>query len=480
MPVLGAPVAPLWSAGAPPALIYNLVLLAALSLNGVFCYRLLKALRLPTGPALAGAVLAVNLPFVGKVMGVLPNVALFGMFWTLEGLVRFADRGSAGWAAWAGAGVLATYLSFQQYALFFAPLAVVAGLVALSGQGFRRPAALRLAGCAAAAAGIVVLVALPALRLHSKLGLQRSDRLVRSLSARPGDFLSRASPGVANLPRSSPADTAGLFPGFVLGGLALVGATVGRGEDRRWATFFTAGAVAGVVLAMGLNLSLFGWRPFRVLRWLPGMAEVRSPYRAAAIFQLCLVPLAAWGLVVAGRLAARRRTLVVGGLVAVAVVESLSLPPLVAVARTPRTAWTTWLRHQPPGSAVAHVPFPAGFTVGRYEVEARRMFAQIDHHQPLVNGYSGYFPVARGRDGRVVQAYLDFQLQMALTFPNDRLLCVLVNGLHADLLAVDTDWLAGHQDAMSTVSAFLRPAYEDRGIRIYRMSAPADRCADNR
>jgi hypothetical protein len=474
MPALGALGAPLWGAGAPPALIYNLVLLAVLTANGVFCYRLLRALRQPPGTAIAGAVLAVNLPFVGKVLGVLPNVALFGMFWALEGLVRFGDRGAPRWAAWAGAGVVVTWLSFQQYALFFTPLLVAGGLVALAQQRFRRRAVLGLAGTGVAALLVLAPVVLPALRVQSRFG-PRPERLVRALSARPADFLSRPSPGVAHVPPSSPADTAGLFPGFVLGTLALLGAARWRRAEPRWTAFFALGALTGALLALGLNLSLFGWRPFSVLRSLPGIAAVRSPYRAAAIFQLCLVPLAAGGLAVSGRRLSRRRDALVVGLVVVAVVEGLSLPPLVHVPASPRTAWTAWLRRQPPGSAVVHVPFPAGFTVGRYEIETRRMFAQIDHHQPLVNGYSGYFPVARG-GGRVVQAYLDFQARMALSFPTDTLLCVLANGLHARLVVIDADWLAGHRGDVDAASGFLHPAYQDDRVSIYRLEAPRERC----
>ena len=43
---------------------------------------------------------------------------------------------------------------------------------------------------------------------------------------------------------------------------------------------------------------------------------------------------------------------------------------------------------------------------------AWRMFAQIDHHKPLVNGYSGFFPQARGFYDEIIPVYTLFQLSI--------------------------------------------------------------------
>lgn len=47
MPFLGALVSPLWAAGAPLPLIYNVALLVVLTLNGVFAFRVARALAAP-------------------------------------------------------------------------------------------------------------------------------------------------------------------------------------------------------------------------------------------------------------------------------------------------------------------------------------------------------------------------------------------------------------------------------------------------
>ena len=480
MPLLGALVAPLWSLGASPALVYNIALLLLLTLNGVFMYRLVRALSAPVEAALLGSVIAVALPFAADVLGVLPNLALFGMLWTLDGLVRFGRTGSAGWALWSAAGLLAMYLTFQQYALFFAPLALAGALVALSLQRFRRGASARLVGAWLVAVAVALPLALPTVRRHQDLGFGRPAALVHALSARPADFFTRPATALLHVPRPDPADTAGLFPGALLLGLALAGAAVGMRDSRhrRWAALLAGGAVFGVLLASGLNLDLAGWRPFGTLRAVvPGFDEVRSPYRAAAVFQICLPPLAALALARIPRRSVRGGAVVVVALGLLAAVENLAVPvPLAHVPNSARTAWTAWLRGQPERRVVAHVPFPGGVGVSDYEVETWRMFRQIDHHRPIVNGYSGFFPVVRTRKGPAYPAYLAFQLSMAREFPSYQLLCVLSKGIGVDTLVADREWAAARRGRLAAFRGFIRPAYADADVEIYALRTPPGRC----
>ena len=483
MPFLGALVSPLWAAGAPPPLIYNAALLAVLTLNGVFAYRVARALAAPPVPALLGAALAVALPFTGNLVGVLPNLALFGMLWTLDGLIRFGQSGWAGWAVWAGAGFVATYFSFQQYALFFAPVALVAGIVALGQRGFRRGAVARLGVVALLSLQLVLLLAWPTARIHRDSGgFERPPEVVEALSARPGDFLTRPATATVPFPARDPDDTAGLFPGLLLLGLALAGAVVGLRdrEQRPWVALLAGTAIFGILLALGLNLELAGWRPFGTLRAaVPGWEEVRSPYRAAAIFQLCLPVLAALALARAPARMSRAGGALVAAVGLLAVAENLALPaPLVELPDSPRTAWTSWLREHPERTVLAHVPFPAGLTVSDYEVESRRLLAQTDHRRPIVNGYSGFFPVARAPDGSVYPAYTHFQLAMAREFPQGDLLCVLTQSLGADTLVVDRAWSPERRAQLSAFGDFLRPEYADDAVLIYALAAPPGGCRE--
>jgi hypothetical protein len=481
MPLLGAVLSPLWAVDASPALVYNVALLAVLTLNGVFAYRVARALATPVPPALLAAVMAVTLPFGAALRGVLPTLALFGMLWTLDGLVRFGRSGWAGWAAWAAAGFVATFLTFQQYALFLAPVALAAGVVALSEQGYRRAAVARLGAAGLVGVLAVLTLALPASRIHEDAGgFERPSQVVEALSAHPGDFLTRPATALIHVPRTDAGDTAGLFPGLLLGGLALAGAAVGLRDPgrRRWVALVVGAATFGFLLALGLNLELAGWRPFGTLRaHVPGLAEVRSPYRAAGILQICLPVLAAIALGWARGRAARGGLTVIVLLGLLAAAENLSVrEPLVRVPRAAQTAWTSWLGEHPERKVLVHVPFPGGLNISDYEVETRRMFRQIDHRRPIVNGYSSFFPVARTPAGEVYPAYTAFQLTMARTFPSYELLCALGRSLGADTLVADREWLATRGRRLARFRSFLRSVYADEQVRIYALEIPVGEC----
>ena len=481
MPLLGALVSPLWIAGAPPALAYNVALLAALTLNGIFAYRLARALGALAAPALVAGALAVTLPFTANFLGVLQTTGLFGMLWTLDGLVRFGRSGAGAWAAWAAAGFAATFFTFQQYALFFAPAALAAALVALGQQRFRLAPGLRLGVAGLLGLFLVLVLALPTTRRHAAVGgFERPPEVVEALSARPRDFLTRPATAVVPVPRRDPADTAGLFPGALLAALAAAGAFAGLRDpaSRRWVAVLVGTAAFGFLLALGLNLDLFGWRPFGTLRAHVGaVAEIRSPYRAAAIVQVCLPVLAAVALARVPVRGARRGTALVAALGLLAAAENLAVPAtLHTVPSSARTAWTSWLREHPGRTVLAHVPFAPGLRVADYEVEAWRLFAQTDHGKPIVNGYSGFFPVVRTPDGRVFPAYTAFQLRMAREFPSYRLLCVLSQSLRADTLVAERAWLAANSRAIAAFRNFLRPVYSDGEVRIYALEAPPSEC----
>lgn len=479
-PLTGLLIAPLWMAGAPLALIYNTAILALLTLNGVFAYRLARALEIAPLAALLAGMITVALPFVAKIGGVLQLTALFGMLWTWEGLVRFGQAGRFRWAAWAATGYLATYLTCQQYALMFAIFVLAGGLVALAQQRFQMRAVLYLGGTGLVAGVLVLLIAWPALSLQAQMGLARSDEVVQALSARPLDFLTRPDYAVVPVPPRDPADTAGLFPGLILSIAAVCGSVIGLRDprQRRWAGFLVASTLLALFLALGLNLSLFGWRPFATLRALvPGFGGVRSPFRFAAIMQLGLPILAGFALMQVRQRVPRSATALIIGLGLLAIVDNLSLQPaLAAVPSTPQTAWTAWLRDQHETTVVAHIPFPAETHVAAYEPETIHMLAQIDHHKPLVNGYSGYFPQQVTPTGEIIPTYTQFQLTMAQAFPSYPLMCVLNQGLGVNTLVVEQAWLRDHRAQMDEQAAFLEAVYADDAVQIYRIAAPATSC----
>jgi hypothetical protein len=378
-------------------------------------------------------------------------------------------------------GLVATYLTCQQYALLFGPVLVGAGVIALAQHRLALPATLRLFGAMLVAGLVMAFLAVPGLRVRADAGFRRSEDLVQALSARPGDFFTRPELATVSFPASDPSDTGGLFPGILVLALASAGVVAGSRyrPTRRWAIFMAASVATSALLAMALNVELGGWHPFATARAItPGVAELRSPTRATTILQLCLVILATLGLAAMWSRMPRKGAALLALLGVLAAAENVSIPlRLTPVPLSTHTEWADWLRDQGRDTVVAHIPFPAGLHVSDYEVEAWRMFAQIDHQKPIVNGYSGNFPQLRSPLGAVVPVYTQFQLAMAQQFPTERLLCILQRSQDVNTLVVDRGWLEGHAAQLAEFSPFLERAYGDEQVQIYRLQAPAGRCS---
>lgn len=472
-PLTGLLVSPMWLLPVPPALIYNIALLLILTLNGSFAYRLLRALSLPAHAATLGSLLVLSMPFVAKVLGVLPVVPLFGLLWTFDGLVRFSHTRQARHAWWASAGYIVQCLTSQQLALLSAPFVGMAGLLTLWTMRRDRHAVTHLM---LATLGVVTLLAalmVPILSLHRNLNFERPFALVYALSAELSDFVTRPATALLPIPpRESPdRDSGGLFPGIFVLILAGFGFASGlrQGEQRRWSILLGAMVIGSFLLALGLHIEIGGWHPFWTLRnVVPGFGQLRSPFRFAILTQLALCLLAATAL---ARIAEWRPG-TTGKLMALAIgilafAENLAVPvPLVEVPATPRTEWTAWLKTRPDPTVVAHIPFPESQHVSQYEIEAWRLFAQIDHKKPLVNGYSGFFP----------PGYLRFQLDMARDFPSRDLMCIMANSLRVNTVVIDQSWLARHTEKLHVFKDFLHPSYRDEVVAIFRLDPPNQGC----
>ncbi|MFL6259833.1 MAG: hypothetical protein ACJ76Y_09000 [Thermoanaerobaculia bacterium] len=471
----GVTLSPLWWMGAPPAAIYNLAILLTLVCNGLATRSLARALGAPRGAALLAALAGVTLPYTAKVLGVLPVLPLFGAIWALAALVRFGEAG--GWrpAALAILSFAAQFLAGEQMALLSLPFLLLAGLTALAEQRFRARSVATLGALAILGALVLSPIARTVSSFHEKYGFKRSEEVVAALSAQAQDFTTRPSSSrLAFPPRedSFVGDTGGLFPGFLLLGLGVAGAWLAwrQGERRLWIICLLACAVGGGLLAMGLNLRIGEWRPFASLReMVPGLRTLRSPFRAVAISQAVLAALAALALARFASWRGRAGRILALALGVLAATENLASPGvLVPTPATPRTAWTSWLREQPGKLIVAHVPLPRGLHVSDYEVETWRMFAQIDHHRPLLNGYSGYFP----------SGYGTFQADMDQNFPSDRLLCMMAFGLGVNTLVLDRPYLEERRALFGgdSLRGFFRPGYSDPQVVIVRLSPPPEAC----
>ena len=180
-----------------------------------------------------------------------------------------------------------------------------------------------------------------------------------------------------------------------------------RGEPGTLIGFFIAGAVGAALLSVGPTLEVNGTAtgvpmPYSVLyHHVPGFDGLRVPARFAMVVVACLSVLGAYG----ARLVLSRgggRALV--ALAAVFLLESTSAPitldhgagPADGVAAGPSRVYTgddapavyRFLSTLPHGTVVLEFPF------GASGWDLQSVFYQRVHRHPLVNGYSGGFPLS--------------------------------------------------------------------------------------
>ncbi|HEY8153710.1 MAG TPA: hypothetical protein VII72_06230 [Myxococcota bacterium] len=404
----GLAAAPLQWLGASPVLACNLILLAALVSNGAFALALLRSLGLAPLAAIAGGALLCLLPFVHHELGVLTLVPLAGVLATLHALLAFSRRATLPRGLRLGIAFAAAYFLCGQNALFLALVAGPAALCLASRAHLAPRSLLALAVAAATAAVLLLPIAKTQIDVRRTHGFARPARLVALGAAAPRDFWRAPTAPLLPFPgvhAAADPNQRALFPGALKLALALAGLAWGlrRADTRRFTAFLLATAAGAVALSM-----LPGWDSLggahRVLRALvPGLAQVRSFWRASMLMQVATALLAAAGIQALAE-AARRplapaaRRAAKAAVIAVALAASAELwPPAPGLSPAPsREAWRPWLdaveQRLPPGAALVHLPVPASEAVADYEETARAMLLATAHGRPLVNGYSSYFP----------------------------------------------------------------------------------------
>lgn len=253
------------------------------------------------------------------------------------------------------------------------------------------PAARRLAATALTCAALAVPFFLPYVVARAELGLERRPAEIRRYAATAASWLAPAArSGYARLaPAGWVEPERALFPGFLLGGAALLGAwgwRVRRG--RRWAPLERGLLAAGALAAALAHAPVF----VAAARIVPGLDGLRVPTRAQPFVLLALALLAARGLEAVAR---RRRAWARLGGIALA---ALALAPELLPAPLPERERIRIERRQelpdhlrllaerPEARGVAVLPIVGG------AAETARMLRAAVHGRPIVNGHSGYEP----------------------------------------------------------------------------------------
>ncbi|MGH9391944.1 MAG: hypothetical protein ACRD1Z_20265, partial [Vicinamibacteria bacterium] len=182
-----------------------------------------------------------------------------------------------------------------------------------------------------------------------------------------------------------------LLPGFVALALALVGVRVGRGRDRLFWLFCIVLSATAVVLSLGPELRWGSGAiplPYRFFyRHLPGFDSIRVPARISILALFGIAILAGLG---AAALVSKWKRPFAIALLGLLLFEyrTYSLERAFPEAPAPSAAHL-WLARENAKGAVLVLPLHEGREIVR---ESLAMVHSTAHFQPLVNGYSGWWP----------------------------------------------------------------------------------------
>jgi hypothetical protein len=320
----------------------------------------------------------------------------------LLGLHAYLETGARRWLVVFGAAWLMQALSNGYFLLFF-PVLVVAWMLWF--VDWRRAPGRGLAIITAWAVASVPLV--PVLlkyrEVHERLGLTRTVAEIREFSAVPASFL-HAAP-LMRLWREGPADNHEqyLFTGVTVVVLACAGLVLllvrraHRGVDAGPPTilFYAAATILMWVLAIGPGGEgqdpASPYHPYAWLLSLPGFNGLRVPARFAMVGTLCLALSACLAIAHLTKLSLfpgagpswPRRARVLGGVMVITGLLADGMTRPVPVVPPPGKVIL-------PGSQQAAV---VELPLENTDVSIEAMYRSIFHRQPLVNGYSGHFPL---------------------------------------------------------------------------------------
>ena len=382
----GVTAAPLIWLGVPLIAAYNILVLMSIALSGWAMW--LYASRL-TGSGAAGVIAGIAYAFVPFRFDHFMHLELHATFFlplALLALERLFETRSRRHAALLMAAIVGQVYSGIYYAVFLATALML--IVAFRITLLDRQARAALANALTPAMIVAALAVTPYLLVYvtNRVTLgERQEREIARYSATPQNFLAATPENIIHGGWSGPLGSSELrlFPGALALVLALVGVP---GSDRRRSTLLMCGVV-GLVLSLGFNTPIYDW----IRAVLVPYRGLRVPARAAILVMLAVAALAAYGYV---RLVRNRSTTFANG--AAIVIAAAMLAEYYA----PQHAWLQlpsrppqvyeWLATLPP-VVVAEAPFATADRLDRIH-DGIYMFNSTYHWQPLVNGYSGFFP----------------------------------------------------------------------------------------
>ena len=434
--------APLIWAGVSPVTTYNLLLLASIALSGWAMWRYALYLTGNSGAAILAGIVFAFVPYRFDHLHHLELQATIFLPLTLLYFERTLETGSRRNASLMMASYVAEVFSCIYYSIFVATALVPIAAVRL----WKMPADARRRIVVATIPAVVVglIVVAPYAYAYTLNRATLGDRLERDIqlySATLANYLAAPAANLVHGAWSSPFGQSErfLFPGV----LAIVLAGVGLYRiDPQRASLIALGAF-GFVLSLGLNTPLY-----QLLRTVAmPYRGLRAPARASILLYMALAALGAYGWTRLIRGRSKPFTMIATVLMAAALLVEFrtAMDRWLSIPSEPADVYR-WLAMQP-RSVVAEVPFARADELHLIH-DGLYMFNSTWHWQPIVNGYSGFFP----------KSFMDLA-EATASFPDDYSIDYLkTRGV--DLIVIHGSMMTPEKFGAMTAALLARPDIE--------------------
>ncbi len=455
----GMAATPLIWAGLSPMASYNLIILVSIALSGWTMFLYARHLTDRTTAAVLAGIVFAFVPFRFDHLHHLELQATMFLPLALLWIDRALESGHRRDVWLAVTAVVAQVYCGIYYAVFLVTaLLLVIPLRWRSLPPEWRAGLIRTGLAAGAVGGLVVLPYLAIYVLNRGSLGDRQNVDILNYSATVWNYLATPNENIVHGGWSGGLgqNERRLFPGIIAVSIAAVGLV---GMERRRVTLLVVGLV-GFVISLGLNTPFYSMLS-SVLFIYNGL---RAPARGSILVFLALAGLVAFGwsrLEAALKRTAPAVTALVG---AAMLLEYFTVQSHWFVAG-PTPQVYTWLAGQP-RSVVLELPIT---TADRLDLvpDGVYMFRSVNHWQPILNGYSGFFPTS----------FLELTERMK-TFPGNTSveylkqrqvdLVVIHGGLMTpDAFGAVTSTLVNHPD-FEAKAQFAEPRGQDMVFRLRR------------
>lgn len=440
----GLVAAPVIWAGVTPMVTYNLVILLSIALSGWTMFLYARHLTNRVAAALLAGIVFAFVPFRFDHLHHLELQATMFLPLALLWIDRALETGSRRDVWLAVAAVVAQVYCGIYYAVFLVTALLVVIPLRWRSVPVERRAGVVRAGVLAAVVGVVVVLPYLAVYVLNRGSLgDRKSSDVLNYSATWWNYLSTPNENVVHGGWSGALgqNERRLFPGVIALVIGVVGVI---GMEKRRLTLLVVGVV-GFVTSLGLNTPLYSILS-SVLFIYNGL---RAPARASILVFLALAGLVAFGW-------ARLERSMKGWAPAATAVVALALLGeyatvqshwLIASKRPPEVY--QWLSRQP-RSVVLEFPVASADRLDLVP-DGIYMFRSTEHWQPILNGYSGFFP----------KSFLELT-EFMKTFPSEASIAYLKQR-QVDFIVVHGGLLAPDRFGAITTSLLGRPDIEAEG-----------------